>query len=196
MQVFDFDKTLIDRDTLFGFYRFVSSKDPSFSFKRIILRVAAVFYKMGMLSNDDLKALGIRLFLKGKTRESIEQAGKEYAQTLSLNEIYTAFYKDLDSGQKMVVSASFEEYLKFVFPQELVLGSRLSYKDGRVKGLALNMYGPNKRQALKEAGVLKVDQFFTDSYVDRPLMEIAAIVYLIKNGKVSIIKEPIESNGS
>ncbi len=196
MQVFDFDKTLIDKDTLFGFYRFVASKAPFFSLKRLILRAAAVVYKMGMLSNDDLKALGIRLFLKGKTRESIEQAGKEYAQTLSLNEIYNAFYKDLDSQLKIVISASFEEYLKFVFPQERVLGSKLSYKDGRVKGLALNMYGPNKRQALKEVGILKVDQFFTDSYADRPLMEISSLVYLIKNGKVTIIKEPIESNGS
>ena len=196
MLVFDFDKTLINKDTLFGFYRFVASRGSLFSLKRFLLRVAALVYKMGILSNDDLKAFGIGLFLKGRTQEEIEKAGKQYAQTLSLNHVYSAIYKSLDSKQKIVISASFEEYLKFVFPGEQVIGSFLFYKNGRVKGLALNMYGPNKRIALKEKGILTIEQFFTDSYADRPLMEISSLVYLVKNDKISIIKEPIDSTNS
>jgi hypothetical protein len=53
--VFDFDKTLTKKDTLFGFYKFVSVNNLSFKFKRLILLFFSILYKLRIIKNNQLK---------------------------------------------------------------------------------------------------------------------------------------------
>ena len=42
MHVFDFDKTLTNQDTLFGFYREANKGDSTFMLKRLVLIAGAL----------------------------------------------------------------------------------------------------------------------------------------------------------
>ena len=172
--VYDFDKTLTYKDTLLGFF-LEFSKNP---LKLFIYFLAMVFAKLKLISNDTLKEVGVRLYLYKKTKDEVKKLSKSYAKKIKTNFIY----KDIDYSQTIyIVSASFEEYLKPLFPKEVfVVASKLRYKDGRVDGVLFNCYGENKIKALKNYKVLKIDSFFTDSYSDLPLVKISKKTVVIK----------------
>jgi phosphoserine phosphatase len=180
--VFDFDKTLTYHDTLFGFYREVDGHNPLFGTKKAVLMLAAIGYKLRLISNTTLKQIGVRLFLAGKSRAAIEAAGAAYADRIRLTELYQRDY--LTANERLVVSASFEEYLRFVFPGDHVIGSQIEYRNDRAQSLKTNMYGETKRQCLLARGIREIDVFFTDSWADKPVMEMARKTFIVKNGTV------------
>ena len=186
--VFDFDKTLTNYDTLFGFYREVDGSSPDFHVKRAMLFVAALVYKARLMSNDKLKSFGIWLFLRGKTHEQIECAACTYAHKIKLNKVYEEHFLSVPQRDRIVISASLVAYLEKCFPDELVAGSALLFSDGRVAGLAENMYGEQKLSWLSRRGIDQCRRLFTDSVSDRPLMDVAIEVFLVDNGVAKKVK--------
>lgn len=185
--VFDFDKTLTDIDTLFGFYRIVARDDRLFRQKRILLIAAGVLYKAGLIKNRTLKRFGISLFLKGKTRDELESAARRYAKKIELNDIYLNHFQKTE-GEKWIVSASPEIYLRYLFPGEQVAGTTFTYGEGVVNGLDINMFGMDKKRFLSEKGITRIHKFYTDSMTDKPLMDIAENVFIINQGKINQLK--------
>jgi phosphoserine phosphatase len=181
--VFDFDKTLTDSDTLFGYYRTVSKSDRLFILKRILLLASGVLYKAGVIKNSTLKRVGISLFLKGRTRIELEIAAKKYVKQIKLNDIYHNHYMKTE-GEKWVVSASPEIYLRHLFTGEQVAGTTFTYSGDKVQGLAVNMFGREKRKYLNEKGIGHIGELYTDSQTDKPLMEISEKIYLINQGHI------------
>ena len=181
--VFDFDKTLTDKDTLFGFYRTVAGSDRLFFAKRILLLAAGVLYKAGVLNNHRLKRIGISLFLKGRLRDELEDAAQKYAKQIEFNDIYYNYYQKTE-GEKWVISASPEIYLRYLFPGENVGGTTFMYSGKKVNGLDLNMFGSEKKKFLNGKGISRFSEFYTDSMSDKPLMDIADKVYLVKRGEI------------
>lgn len=188
MIVFDFDKTLTNKDTLFGFYKEVGGNSPFYALKRTLLILFGVAFKLNLLNNNQLKVLGVRLFLQGKSKEIIQKAAEVYARKIELNTIFMKEYLESPKDTRLIISASFEEYLKILLVDEKILASQLEYKSGLVSGMKLNLFGREKKVALKEMGVNKIDILYTDSYSDKPLMSIATKVYLIRNGCKKVIK--------
>jgi phosphoserine phosphatase len=180
--VFDFDKTLTDTDTLWGFYREVDGNSPVFALKRSLLLLSAFLYKARVINNTQLKRVGVRLFLKGKSRDYLSERAVGYARKIQLNDIYTNHFLATPKEKRWIVSASFELYLQTLFPEEKVVGSSLRFNNEKVSGLEENMYGEKKRYALEERGIDKIECLFTDSYSDRPLMNIAKETNIIKDG--------------
>lgn len=181
--VFDFDKTLTDKDTLIGFYRTAAGSDQLFFAKRLLLLAAGVLYKAGLIRNDLLKSVGISLFLKGITRIDLEAAARKYAKDIELNGIYRDHYQS-GEGEKWIVSAAPEVYLKHLFPGEKVAGTTFRYSGGKVKGLDVNMFGSEKKRFLSEKGIENLYEFYTDSASDKPLMNISEKVFLVKAGSI------------
>ena len=181
--VFDFDKTLTDRDTLFGFYRTVAGGDPLFFLRRLLLIAAAVLYKIGLIKNRTLKRIGIFLFLKGKTRDELETAARRYSEQIELNDIYLNHYKKTD-GEKWIVSASPEIYLRHLFRSDHVAGTTFTYNGNKVKGLGINMFGDEKRRFLGKKGITHIQKLYTDSVADKALMDISENVYVIHQGNI------------
>jgi len=184
MVVFDFDKTLTDVDTLFGFYKEVDGNNRLFTLKRYGLLLGALAYKSRLISNNRLKSWGIQLFLAGKPKQQIERAAEKYAKKIKLNSIFENNYLLFSRAERWIISASLEVYLTQLFPNDKVVGSTLQYKNGVVVGLKTNMYGRQKASYLKSIGVEQIDQLFTDSFSDKPLMEMAREVVLVKNSQV------------
>lgn len=188
--VFDFDKTLTYKDTLFGFYKAASRSRVLFNVKYPFFLVAAAAYKLGFISNSGLKKVGIWFYLKGKTREELEAIGKEYAAKIDLNKVYRDVFLNYSADQVLIISASFEEYLKPLFPQYRVTGSQLEYSEwGCVKGLDLNMFGEKKREWLEKNKICKIDMLYTDSFSDLPLMKMSNSTFLVSMDSIENIMD-------
>jgi hypothetical protein len=91
--VFDFDKTLTVKDTIFGFYRSVSGNGATFSVKRILFLAGAVLFKAKLFSNDSLKRLGAALFLHGYTEKELKAKGVEYASGIEMNGVFEGQFR-------------------------------------------------------------------------------------------------------
>jgi phosphoserine phosphatase len=146
-----------------------------------------VLYKAGLINNSTLKRVGISLFLKGRNHEELEVSARKYAEQIKLNDIYRTHYVNTD-GEKWVVSASPEIYLKYLFPGEYVAGTRFTYSSDQVKGLDINMFGPEKKCFFLKMGITNITELYTDSMTDKPLMDIAESVFIINQGKINQLK--------
>lgn len=185
ISVFDFDKTLTDHDTVFGFYAAVNGQTLFFRLKTKLLFVAAVLHKIRLIDNSNLKKFGVFLFLRGESRSRLERQALKYAESVQLNDIYKETFLSTCKKKRLIISASFEIYLQMIFPNERVLGSSLIFdEDDKVAGLDINMYGAEKKRQLVAAGISKIDCLYTDSYSDKPLMSLARTTNLVKGGRV------------
>lgn len=186
--VFDFDKTLTDRDTLFGFYKLTNKSGFSYLIKRVLLLIAAICYKLKIISNNKLKKIGVSLFLKGKDKSFIDEKGKLYASSINLNKIYYNDYLQYSISDRIVISASLIEYLKHIFPNERIFASSLKYSESmKVIGLEENLYAEQKRIFIKQKGIERIDTLYTDSYSDKALMDISNKIFLIEKGVKRLI---------
>lgn len=180
--VFDFDKTLTDKDTLVGFYR-ESSSGFMFRLKYPVLLISAILFKTGIISNDTLKRIGVGLFLKGYKKSDLQKIASRYSSKIKLNNIYHNEFLKYSPERVIIISASFEDYLKPLFPDYKVIGSTLKYDGSTLVGLSVNMYAERKKYWLNEQNIDRVDIFYTDSFTDRPVMDISNDVYLVEDGQ-------------
>jgi phosphoserine phosphatase len=187
MTIFDFDKTLTDYDTLFGFYREVCKNERFFFLKKNLLLLFGVLYKLNFISNTTLKRVGVSLFLKNKYRHCLSEHAEVYKKSIQLNQVYYSQFLRIRKTERVIISASLVDYLVEIFPEEEVFGSRLRYVDEKVVGLKDNLYGEAKASLVNKLG-WKVGTVYTDSFSDKPLMDLAENVFLIKKGQIDQIK--------
>lgn len=181
--VYDFDKTLTTHDTLFGFFRHAGKKNLKHYAKLPIYMGWMVLSKFGLVGNTQLKERGVALFLKGLSKESIQNFAKSYKKKILFNEIYHKLNFDKNT-RYFIISASFEDYLKPLFPEEVcVIGSKLTYVKMAVNALELNCYKEVKKEVLKELGINKIDLFYTDSYSDLTLAQIAEKIIIVDKNR-------------
>lgn len=189
--VFDFDKTLTYKDTLKDFFSLVGKM--RFSATRLRLKQAIYFgamvaTKFRLLSNSDLKRWGVKLFVKGANRHQIANWGKFYAELITLNRVFEVNFQQ-HHGDAMIVTASFVDYVKPLFPNNVVVGAEFLYDhQGHVMDLKNNCYKEQKVECLNQLGVQTISALFTDSFSDKPLMDIAQKVYLVKGDSATQIK--------
>ncbi len=182
--VYDFDKTLTREDTLLGFFRH-SAKNESFYFIKLPLYLfCMVLAKIKFIDNTALKKIGVRLFLYGMSKEFLEQKARSYKDKIVFNDLYhdLEYKKDI---QYFIISASFEEYIKPIFPDFVtVIGSKLDYERDIVKGLSFNCYKDVKKEALRKLGIEKIALLFTDSYSDLALATISDKTIVVNREKL------------
>lgn len=182
--IFDFDKTLTKKDTLFGFYKIC----VKYSFiKKVLLYFYVVFMiaqKYNIISNTALKKIGIKFFLEGQHAKTIRKFAKEYSMQIELNNVSIKEFKKYENPY--IISASFSDYISILFPKTKIYGTELLYdKKNRVKGLKRNCYYNEKYNILKEDGIIKIDAFYTDSINDMPLAEISDTIYVVKQNRIT-----------
>jgi phosphoserine phosphatase len=181
--VFDFDKTLSYSDTLFGFFSSASKKNIAHPFKIVIYLFTMVLTKFKVLSNTDLKHIGIILFLKGMNQTQLQSTAINYSKKIQLNRLYREF--DFFSKNIIyIVSASFTNYLRPLFPENVkVLGSEILFKKDKITGLSFNCFESNKAKILINKGVTEIDLLYTDSYSDFSLACMAKKIIIIHGDK-------------
>ncbi|MBO4711383.1 HAD family hydrolase [bacterium] len=184
LALFDFDKTITDRDTFLPFLLF------SFGWLRTILVLLllspqALICLAGFMSRKKYKEMIFKLTIKGWTKEKFNavaqdfyrQKVRNYLRKSALDEIKRHLENDADVS---LVSASPEDWLK-PFTDELginLIGTRLEIKDGSYTG---KIVGNNCRKAEKVNRVKEVYNLenysdiyaYGDSRGDKEMLEMS-----------------------
>lgn len=183
---FDFDHTLIDRDSLISFLFYTQGKRKA-SYHLALLIPAFIRYLLGQISRKEIKEKLIGRFFKGRSFFELERLGKAYADEkldcfLKPEALRRLEWHQSRGHRCLLVSASFEFYLDPWAKRrgfEKVIGSRLEVDaDGSVTGKMLgeNCRGPEKKYRLlsylgpKENYTLYA---YGDSDGDREMLELA-----------------------
>lgn len=183
--IFDFDKTLTKRDSIFNLLGYTFRKYPV-SYTAVFLKtlfIALTFYNLRIrikqsvlsilkfLTEDDLKA-----FIKDLYENEILKDGEEEVKKLK------------EEGYFLILnSASPEAYLKYItqyLPFDIVMGTRVS-KNIKIKE---NNRGDAKvkrmREEIKDFDNLDIVKTYSDSYTaDKPILELAKEKYLINSNR-------------
>ena len=193
--VFDFDKTLTYRDTLLDFYIHVSKKNFKFPIKLSYYIGLMVLFKLKIISNDCLKIKGFNLFLKGLDDNYIENKAKNFASKIEFNDLYKTFNFNKKDKKIIIVSASYEIYLKYIFSKNVkVFGSKFVSIDGIAAEFSFNCYSNNKNSILKKNGLNLITSLYTDSYYDISLAKISKQIIIVNNDKLIKCKDINEFN--
>ncbi|MGK9369472.1 HAD family hydrolase [Melioribacter sp. Ez-97] len=183
--VFDFDKTVTINDTNLMFYKYMGKNDKIFYFKLIIYLFFKICRKTGFISNKKLKNIGLFLFLKGINKNTLEKKSAEFSKTISLNKNILEIINNYIKANYfvLIISASFEIYIKYVFPNLRVIGSTLDYSKKYPK-IDRHCYSYEKKNQLKKLGLQNIDALYTDSGDDLPLAEMAKEIFLVKKNRI------------
>jgi phosphatidylglycerophosphatase C len=183
---FDFDHTLIDRDSLLPFL-FYAQGPIKTSVKLISLVPDFIRYGIRSLSRQEIKERILTCFFKGWSYHDLERLGKDYADNVLDHFVKTEALQKIRWHQTqghrcIVVSASPHFYLSPWASRhgfEAVLSSVLQIDpQNSVTGhlIGINCWGPEKvRRLLEYLGPRESFQLYAygDSHGDSELLEIA-----------------------
>jgi phosphoserine phosphatase len=181
--VFDFDKTLINYDSLTRllFIRMISWRFFLFPFY-IVLKVLSKFSCISILKE---KEIAFKLLMPNKYDE-FDLVCKKYSKKIILNDIKLILDKEIGNNNRVIIlTASPENYLKPLFPDADVIG--LTFKiDEKNNIISINQhpYGKEKYDCLKALGINKVDSMYYDSKSDEYLIPLCNSWFKVKQGKV------------
>jgi phosphatidylglycerophosphatase C len=179
---FDFDRTLIDRDSLLTFIRFI--KGTKALIKLPLLGKKLAPYLIGKLSRQEAKEILLKFYFKGLPFDFLEENAKNFVLTLDRlikKEAYQKFIWHRSKGHRcLLVSASLDVYLlpwaqKHGF--EAVLSSSLELENNIITGhlSGKNCWGEEKKHRLisylgSQHGPLYA---YGDSMGDKEMLEMA-----------------------
>ncbi len=187
MNVYDFDNTIYDGESVIDFFLFYCKKDKSLLKYIPSVFLALIKYKMGKVTIEEaLAKYGKAVGDFYKSNSQINEDMKVFWDT-HMNKI-KPFYKDVQSDDDLIISGSPEFSLK-------IICKRLGIK--RYIGSIITPDGVVERLCIREAKVkaffeeypdAEIENFYTDSINDTPLIEISKNAYLVKGKKVRKIK--------
>ena len=187
--VFDFDKTLTKKDTLFGFFLFNANKNFFFYFKVAYYCFLMVLAKLNLIKNEKLKSRGVQLFLSPLSKEELKFKFENYHKTITFNSLYSSLDFAEDANY-FVLSASFQDYIRPIFPNFVnVMGSTIKYKDDFAQGLLFNCYKEGKVQLLKTQDIQEIDILYTDNFSDFELAKMAKEIIIVNANRLIKCKD-------
>ncbi|WP_293961439.1 HAD-IB family phosphatase [uncultured Fusobacterium sp.] len=190
INVYDFDKTIYQKDCSVEFWRFCLSKNKSLIF---ILPYQVLMFslnKLGMISIEKCKEEFFS-FLKVLKRNEIENLVLKFweKEIKNLNkELKEIILKS--ELENICISASPEFLLKIPCEKlkiNLVIGTKYNMDTYEIEGK--NCKGKEKIERLNlEKGNYAIENFYSDSLSDLPLFKIAKNKFILKNSKIQKLK--------
>ena len=184
--VFDFDKTLIEDDSMTKLFLKLTLKNPLL----LVLFIFIAFcYKLGIISNYYLKRILLKKIIGDSTQlMSILNKNVVFKHTVLLNIMRYHLHK----GDICIISSAsileiLQKYVKDLnLNEKNIYLSASEYYNDNLHFTYYNNYGMNKVNSLKSMGYKEIDILFTDDLkADRPLMSISKSVYLMSNLRLS-----------
>ena len=192
MNAYDFDKTIYPGDSATHFWLFC--------LRRRLGTITSAFRALvplskgltGRLSRGDVKQALYSCL------SSVPDARAEAAAfwDTHIDRIYP-WYLDRKREDDLIISASPEFLIEEACRRLGVryIATPLDIRTGRILGE--NCRGEEKvRRVREEYGEETVEEFYSDSFADRPMMELAERGYLVKNGAVVRLVEKTEGGGT
>jgi phosphatidylglycerophosphatase C len=185
---FDFDGTLVFRNTLIDFIFF------TFGFWKTVLRFIPLLpgllrYKLGKISNEEAKTRLFGIFFKDMSAEVFNGLCKKYAQRLEVylnpEAIQKVRWHQQQGHEVLIVSASIDNWiypLAELHNIKIVLGTKAEFKEEKLTGKfsTKNCYGPEKaNRILQHYPNLHEYELWAygDTVGDREMLELAQHPY-------------------
>ncbi len=188
MKVFDFDNTIYSGESTVDFFLFCIKKKPSL-IKYLPLVLKMVFlYKMRKLPLEKLYSIAIKMMnVVVDNKENADSFIEEFwsINKKKLREEFLDMIEQDDvviSGSPILLLDGVKEYLN----TDKIYGTIIDL-EGKEKPFIC--YGENKLLLLKLLYKdLHIDEVYTDSYSDLPLIMNSDVAYMVKNNKIKRIK--------
>ena len=187
MNVYDFDNTIYDGESVFDFFLFCVKKQKSLILYFPMLLKNLFRYKAGKLTIDGLyEEAGKLTKVVIQNREHADEYISEFWQ-INSRKLKKEFLERLKSDD-VIITASPDILIKAISDKlktENIIGTRIDLDTGKVE---FACFRQNKITAFKEHYPdAQIDEFYTDSLNDMPIAELAKKAYLIKKGKTTQI---------
>lgn len=183
MNVYDFDSTIYDGESPLDYYFFCVKHHPKLIRFVFIVLFELVKYKMCLVSEAELMGLCEKYvgdFLKD-CPDAEELADEFWDKNFKK---IKRFYFDLHTDDDVVLSASFGFILKPVMKRlgvNHLVCSEIDMKSGKIERLC---YRRNKKTLFDELYGTKIENFYTDSLNDMPLINVAENAFIVKGEKI------------
>ena len=180
MNIYDFDKTLYGSDSTMDFIFYSFRKHPGLVRFLPGIGLAAALYAVKCIDKTAMKQRFYRIFTGYDAEGLLEDFWDTHQHKIF------PWYPGQQEETDIVISASPEFLLKPICKRlgiRHLIASRVDSKTGQYTGA--NCWGPEKVIRLKdEMGITHCDKFFSDSYSDQPLADIADEAFLIVKGDI------------
>ncbi len=188
MNVYDFDNTIYDGESVLDLLKFYIKKDPKLLREVPWIAKAAFRYKSGNMTLDEaLVDYKDRVEALSKTIENIENNVGEFWDKHCVR--IKPFYFKLRKEDDVIVSAGIDVMVAEVCKRLGIKNYIASEVDTRNHRLVSFCFRENKVKAFKAKYPDSViENFYTDSLNDKPLIDLAENAYLVKGNKITKIK--------
>ena len=185
INVYDFDNTIYKGESTLDFYFYCVRRHPALLKYLFVILVSLVKYKMCIISKEGLMSL-CKKYVKGflhdcpDARELAEKFWDKYFKKVK------SFYRDIHKEDDVVLSASFGFLLRPVMERigvSNLVCSELDFETGEIERLCFREY--KKDLFLERYGNIQIENFYTDSLNDMPIMLLAKKAYLVKGEAIT-----------
>jgi phosphoserine phosphatase len=181
---YDFDKTIYNGDCSFDFWLYCIKVNPYILWRFPIQFSVLLLNKFKLVSTKRFKEIFFS-FLKDFSSEQIDAAVKGFWE-LKKFRLFPWFKERTRQGKEIVISASPEFLLKDICTEnniDIVIGTVMDYK-GNIQGY--NCKGEEKVRRLNEViENCRLEEFYSDSDSDLPLVRLSSKSYKVKKGNCS-----------
>jgi len=187
MNVYDFDNTIYDGESAFDFFKYCIKKKP------VLLKVLfpivwdLVKYKSCRMSAEEFKERGT--YYTETFFTLFDDIYAEISEFWDKNQHkIKPFYSKVQKDDDVIVTANVNILVEEIF-KRLGIKHYIATTFDMEKGKLVEIcFSDVKVRRFKEQFGDKIDDFYTDSMNDAPLMELAEKVYMVKRNKINIIK--------
>ena len=193
MRVFDFDGTIYDGESLFDLYLYSARHDPKvFRYIAPVLRYA-VKYKLGRATLEQME-YGVGKMTEGYLAE-LSRSKRVASVEQLVDDFWDRYYARIKpwyqpESDDVILTASFDLTVGEACRRLGVRNLEASEVDvGTMKVTYLN-FSTNKAKRFRElyGPDVVIDEFYTDSKFDQPMIDMARHAFMVKGNTITQVK--------
>lgn len=189
MNVYDFDNTIYDGESVFDFYIFLLARD--FSLIKLLPEVLGVYlkYKRCIITADELVAKAERYSVEimEKFPNMKELVGKFWDKN---RRKIKRFYLENQREDDVILSASCGFLIRDICHRlgiKNVLASEIDPETGKITRVCFSHTKPDVFRNNFPDG--EIENFYTDSLNDRPMFALSKNVYMVRGNRIRRVKK-------
>lgn len=196
MNVYDFDNTIYDGESLVDFFLFCLTKKKFLSLYLPLASYLVVLYKLNLLPIEDVYNIASRMSsLVIRNKECADSFIKEFWEKNSHK--LKNYFLDKIHSTDIIITASPRILIEPIIDRlktNNIICSEFNLETGEFEFVC---FRENKVIAFNELYPNAViDEFYTDSFNDLPLMRLANKAYLVKRKKPPMLIDKSKINGN
>lgn len=189
MNVYDFDNTIYNGETIVDFYFFCAKKKPTLFKYLPLCFYMLIKYKLGRISISELEkkagkyAKKILLMFSEPLDDTIKSFWDANDYKIK------SFYLQKQKSDDIIISASCGFILREIFSRLGItryMCSEIDLKSGEILSICYHSNKPNIFK--KNYPTEEIDEFYTDSSADMPMVQLSKKAFIVKGNKIIPIK--------